>query len=89
MFPPFSLVGQVLTKIYRDKTNAVIIAPDVLVLVPTVATDDQPGPTVFSAVTKKLEFPNKLSVNHNIAEKIYNYLLDYQYIANLIIKLNN
>ena len=55
MFPPFSFVGQVLTKIYRDKKNAVIIAPDVLVLVPKVATDDQPGPIVFSAVTKKLD----------------------------------
>ena len=28
MFPLFSLVGQVLTKIHRDKTNAVIVVPD-------------------------------------------------------------
>ena len=28
MFPPFSLVGRVLAKIQRDKTNAEIVAPD-------------------------------------------------------------
>ena len=56
MFPPFSLVCQVLAKIYRDKTNAVIIVPDWSTQYwYTVATDDHPGPTVFSAVTKKLD----------------------------------
>ena len=28
MFPPFSLVGQVLAKVIRDKTDAVIVVPD-------------------------------------------------------------
>ena len=28
MFPPFSLVGRVLAKVIRDKTNAVIVVPD-------------------------------------------------------------
>ena len=28
IFPPLCLVGHVLAKIYRGKTNAVIVAPD-------------------------------------------------------------
>ena len=28
MFPPFSLVGPISPKILRDRTNAVIVAPD-------------------------------------------------------------
>ena len=28
MFPPFSLVGRVLAKIHRGKTNTVIVVPD-------------------------------------------------------------
>ena len=28
MLPPFSLVGRVLVKVNRDKTNAVIVVPD-------------------------------------------------------------
>ena len=57
MFPPFSLVGRVLAKIHRNKTNAVVVVPDwsTQYLVLTVATDDQPGPTAFSAVTKKFD----------------------------------
>ena len=57
-FPPFSFVGRVLAKIKRDKTNAVIVVYTRLVnpiLVPTVATDDQPGPIVFSAVKNKFD----------------------------------
>ena len=46
-------------------------------------------PLYFQRSPRNLTLPHKLSVNHNIAEKIYNYLLGYQYIANLIIKLNN
>ena len=46
-----SLVSWILVKIHRDKTNAVIAVPEWSTqysAYPAVATDDQPGPTVFS-----------------------------------------
>ena len=56
MFHPFSIVGWILVTIYRDKANAVVVVPDWSpILVPAVATEDQPGPVVFLAVTKKFD----------------------------------
>ena len=72
------------------------------ILVPAVATDDQPGPVVFLAVTKKLDIatqkfqvppamqkkknPKKTVVNSNQS----NYTTEnYLHIASIIIILNN
>ena len=51
----FTLVGQVLGKIRRDSCTR-FVNP---ILVPAVATDDQPGPTVFLVVTKKFDIPTQ------------------------------
>ena len=40
------------------------------ILVPTVATDDQPGPIVFWAITKKFDMSHKPSVNHPLCKKL-------------------
>ena len=74
------------------------------ILVPVVVTDNQPGPVVFSAVTKKFDIATqtlrelpakqKTPVNsnqgNNTPEKLLEAsLTDYLHIANIIIKLNN
>ena len=52
--PPSSLVGWILVTIYRqDKCSD--SCTRLVILVPAVSTDDEPGPVVFFAVTKKFD----------------------------------
>ena len=68
------------------------------ILVPAVATDDQPGPLVFVAVTKKfdiatqnLQVPPAMQKKKNVVNSSQsNYTTEnYLYIASIIIILNN
>ena len=57
-FPPFSLVGWILVMIYiqrQGKCSDSCIQISQPILVPAVATDDQPRPVVFVAVAKKFD----------------------------------
>ena len=72
MFPPFCLVGRVLAKIHRDKTNAVIVVPDwstqycYLQLLQMTNQDSlffQPSP-------RNLTLPHKPSVNCPLSKKL-------------------
>ena len=68
------------------------------ILVPAVATDDQPGPVVFVAVTKKfdiatqnLQVPPAMQKKKNVVNSSQsNYTTEnYLHIASIIIILNN
>ena len=68
------------------------------ILVPAVATDDQPGPVVFLAVTKKfdiatqnLQVPPAMQKKKNVVNSSQsNYTTEnYLHIASIIIILNN
>ena len=102
MFPPFSLVGYVLAKIHRDKTNPVIVTPD--------RSTQYWYPLYFRPSPRNLTFPQKPYVNpslctkppvnsnqgNNTTEKnleaslmTISYEYGYLHIANIIIILNN
>ena len=72
MFPPFCLVGRVLAKIHRDKTNAVIVVPDwstkywYLQLLQITNQD----PLYFQLSPRNLTLPHKLSVNYPLSKKL-------------------
>ena len=83
--------------IYRDKANVVIVVPDWQpILVPAVATDDQPGPVVFLAVTKKfdiatqnLQVPPAMQKKYLLNINQSNYTTEnYLHIAIIIVILN-
>ena len=67
------------------------------ILVPAVATDDQPGPVVFLAVTKKfdiatqnLQVPPAMQKKNVVNSSQSNYTTEnYLHIASIIIILNN
>ena len=57
MLPPVSLLGRVLVKMNRNKTEAVSVTRLVnSILVPLANADEQPQATLYSAITKKIRF---------------------------------
>ena len=72
MFPPFSLVGRVLAKIHRDKTNAVIVVPDwsTQYWYPQFLQMTNKDPLFFRPLLRNLTLPHKPSVNHPLCKKL-------------------
>ena len=72
MFPPFSLVGQVLVKIYKDKTNVVIVVPDwsTQYWYTQLLQMTNQGPLYFQPSPRNLALPHKPSVNHPLCKKL-------------------
>ena len=66
MFPPFSFIGQVLAKIHRDKTNAVIVVPDWSTQYwhPQLLQITNQHPLYFCPSPRNLTLSHKPFVNH-------------------------
>ena len=72
MFPPFSLVGRVLAKINRDKTEAVIVVPDwsTQYWYPQLMQMTSHEPIYFRPSAKNLILIHKLPENHLLHLKL-------------------
>ena len=72
MFPPFSLVGRVLAKIQRDKTNAVILVPDwsTQYWYPRLLQMTNQDPLYFRPSLRNLTLAHKPSVNQPLCKKL-------------------
>ena len=99
-FPPFSLAGQVLAKIHRDKTHAVIVVPDwsTQYWYPQLIQMTNQDPLYFRPSPRNSTLPHHplykklqlIAIRVIILQKIFQkHLLDYPHIANIIITLNN
>ena len=71
MFPSFSLVGRVLVKIHRDKSNAATVVPDwpTQYWYPQLLQMTNQDPLYFRPSPRNLTLPHKPSVNHPLWKK--------------------
>ena len=60
MFIPFSLVGQVLAKVNRDKIGTRLVKS---ILVPSANVDDQLQTTIFLAINKKSDSSTQAQIH--------------------------
>ena len=72
VFSPFSFVGRVLAKIYRDKTNSVMAIPDwsTRYWYPHLLQMTNQNPLYFWPSPRNLTLPHKPSVNHPLLKKL-------------------
>ena len=72
MFPPFSIVGRVLAKVIRDKTDAVIVVSEwsAQYWYPQLMQMTTQEPLFFQPSPKNLMLTHKTSENHPLHLKL-------------------